>query len=241
MKNIGILVIIFLIVILIGISAYLGYIPGISTILGADKSKDLGIKYTQQDFNSGRKKSGVVYETLPADTPPQNSLVFKGNKQINTTFSNEEMTALINNRRGKYMAITHCQVKFNADGTGEIAGIIERNKIASFLTVMTFPQTAVNYAEKTLRMLPPSIPFYVKGKAAMMNNRFTSFTVDSLEVSRLPIPMNLVHKYQSDVASIFENFITTKVTGFYAKRAGFEKGILYFEGTLPEIEATVTK
>ena len=31
-------------------AGYLGFVPGLSTIMGADKPKDLGITYTQDDF-----------------------------------------------------------------------------------------------------------------------------------------------------------------------------------------------
>ena len=54
-----------LIIILIPVFAlgFMGFVPGLSAILGTDKPRDLGIKYSQEDLKSIRSKSHIEYKT----------------------------------------------------------------------------------------------------------------------------------------------------------------------------------
>ena len=69
---------------------------------------------------------------LPADTPPDQSLIFSGSQPANLTLTQEQATALLNYNPWPYFAVTNCQVLFNADGTGEISGVLEINKLNDY-------------------------------------------------------------------------------------------------------------
>jgi len=55
------LLIIFLLIVfgIIFVLAYLGYIPGLSKLLGAETPRDLGITYTEADKTAARAKSKI--------------------------------------------------------------------------------------------------------------------------------------------------------------------------------------
>jgi hypothetical protein len=78
--------------------AYLGCVSGLSSVFGTDKPRDLGIKYSQADFDSARAKSLIEYIALPAGTPDELSLQRSGSRPVNTFFTSAEASALMNDR-----------------------------------------------------------------------------------------------------------------------------------------------
>jgi hypothetical protein len=51
-------------------------------MLGAERPKDLGIKYTDEDRTSARAKSQIEYTELPSNTPAEQSFVFSGSREV---------------------------------------------------------------------------------------------------------------------------------------------------------------
>ena len=127
------LLIIFIILILVPVICLgmLGFVPGLSSILGTDKPRDLGIKYTQSNLSSIRSRSQVQYLTLPDSNTPSLTRQFSGKRNVTADFTSEEITATINNQPWKYFPYKNVQVKFNADGSGEISGILLVRRLIS--------------------------------------------------------------------------------------------------------------
>jgi len=66
-KKFAVGLIVIIIVIVLGLG-YLGFVPRVSKMLGSDKPRDLGIRYTEADLNSIISKNGVqriVLESAP--------------------------------------------------------------------------------------------------------------------------------------------------------------------------------
>lgn len=217
---------------------YFGFVPGLSQIMGANNPKNLGIKYTRADWQSGRTKSQVKWATLPNDTPPGKSLQYSGQVTVNSGFSNEEMTALMNDRPWRYYPVKNVQIKFNGDGSAELSGLFIKSRAIGFLEVFGVPKEAIDYIDKTLSVLPADIPFYVKGKASLVNNKVADAQLYDLQVGRIPAPVQQVNQYKGEIISLIENYIAG-VSGFYAKDAHFEEGKLKFDGTLAETESVL--
>jgi flagellar basal body-associated protein FliL len=61
-KKFPVLLIIILILVLtpVLVLGYLGFIPIVSDIMGANKPKDLGVRVTEQDFISTSQKLGIM-------------------------------------------------------------------------------------------------------------------------------------------------------------------------------------
>ena len=241
--------------------AYLGYVPVLSSVFGADKARDLGIKYTQADLASARAKSQIVYEALPAGTPDEQSIQRSGSRPINTVFTSAEASALMNDRPFKYWPYKDVQVKFNADGSAEVSGKLVKSKISGYCVAIGLPKELVNVAVK---FLPPDPVFYVKGKAALIENTISIFEPQALEIGRLPVSLgmvlsfdlNLVNEaYAAPAESLSSelskasnkkawiiNYINQRISsikGFYAKEAKFGDNQLFFNGSLSQTEATV--
>jgi len=250
-------IVIFIILAIIFVLAYFGYVPGLSSLLGADKPRDLGITYTEADHTSARAKSQVVYEELPANTPVESSIVRSGSRPITASWTSSEMTSLMNNRPWKYWPIKNVQLKINNDGTAELSGVVVREKLKSYAVAIGVPK---NVADIGISLLPSSAVFYVKAKTSLTGNKVSDFDIQSVSLGKMPIPTGILlssvkiinhtyaetltgelSKYSGKRAAIV-NFINSRlsqITGFFAKRAYFSDGKLNFDGTLSEKEATV--
>lgn len=237
---------------------YLGYIPGLSDVMGANKPRDLGVTYTQADKDAARAKSQIEYTTLPANETGK-SIQYSGVRPVNNSWSSAEMTALMNNRPWKYWPIKNVQLKINSDGTAELSGIVMRDKLQGYGAGIGAP---AEVADTIVKFLPPAPAFYLKGKAALTNNNVSTFDIQSAQLGKVSIPTSTLlsfgkfnlasHALANDIAGELNkysgkkeavvNFINERlsaVSGFFTKSAHFQDGKLFFDGTLPEKELTV--
>ena len=69
--TIGVLVIVVVLVL-----GYLGFVPGVSNIFGSNKPRDLGVTYTAADYASAHARNGTTHTVLPAGSVP--NIIFSG-------------------------------------------------------------------------------------------------------------------------------------------------------------------
>lgn len=254
------LVIIFLLLILVLILGlgFLGFVPGLSTLMGSNKPKNLGITYTAADLVSCRTKSGIQYAVLPQTSIPSQSRQFFGQRTVKAEFSSKEITATLNNRPWQYWPYKDVQIKFNADGTGEISGVLVKSKVPGYAAAIGIPSEAADFA---MKYLPADPVFYVKINAVLTDNKVTTFEPLAFEIGRIPMPLSLflsfggpqlikeayaaglddmtqeLSKVQNKRALII-NYINDRLSldfgKFYAKKAYFGDNKLVFDGTLSE-------
>ena len=172
-----------------------------------------------------------------------------------------EASSLMNNRPWKYFPYSDVQVKFNADGSAEMSGIILKNRIPGYGAFIGLPKEALNFA---MKFLPVNPVFYLKMKASLSNNQVAIFEPQAFEIGRVPLPVSaflslapnmLPEVYAVDVAgmagelakvsnkkALIISYINSRLSqtkGFYAKSAYFSAGKLFFDGSLAEKESTV--
>src|SRR3989338_10927420 len=87
-----------LLLIIIFILGYLGFVPGLSAVFGSNKPKNLGIKYTDDDKITADEKLQVKYGQLSANAT-EKGLVLKGYHPVDKIFASEEITALADTRQ----------------------------------------------------------------------------------------------------------------------------------------------
>jgi hypothetical protein len=237
---------------------FLGLMPGLSTLMGTDKPRDLGITYTQENLKSVRAKSQIEYKTLPDSAIPSQTRQFSGKREVSTEFTSAEITATMNNQPWKLWPYKNVQVEFNADGSAEVSGILLKDKISAYATVIGAPQQAIDFA---MKYLPANPVFYVKMTATLTDNKIGVFEPQTFEIGRIPLPVSMFLAMGgdkliktayaqdpqamllelskiSDKRQLIINFINDRLTGdfgnFYAKKAFFGNDKLSFEGTLNE-------
>lgn len=268
MKLIGRL---FLIVFLFSIAAvifglgYIGYIPAIANLLGTNRPRDLGIRFTEKDRIEAHAKSGVQYGTLPASTSDVLSIQRFGRHNVDTSWTSDQASALMNNRPWKYWPYKDVQVKFNADGSAEISGGLNKTVVPNYAAAIGIPKAAVELA---MKLLPPAPVFYLKMKASLKDNKVDIFEPQAFQLNRIPLPVDKLLSFNkpafqfikpvnaqfsidmlTDLAKVKNKrdliitYINDRLAGyssfFYAKEARIEENKLIYKGTLADQEATV--
>jgi hypothetical protein len=249
----GWIVFIGIVVVVVLVLGWFGFIPGLSTLMGANKPVDLGLKYTEADFNKAHGQSGVNYETVSGNPDAGMSISFAGSHEVNTSWTSAEMTSLLNNRPWKYWPIKNVQLRINPDNTVEMSGVFNEKKLEGYAAGIGTPQAVID----RLSILPAEAAFYLKGSAALSNNQVSKFDITSAKLNRIPIPTSILLSLNNEIANYayaadgvtdelskysgkkqaIVNFINEKlawVSGFYAKSAQFKDGKLEFDGSLSD-------
>ncbi|OGD65168.1 hypothetical protein A2215_02460 [Candidatus Berkelbacteria bacterium RIFOXYA2_FULL_43_10] len=249
-------VIVLIVLLLLG---YLGFIPGLSTLMGSNKPRDLGVTYTDADRQAARDRSQVEFQALPADTPDELSLQRIGSRPVTASFSSSEITALMNDRPYKYWPYKDVQIKFNADGTTEVSGALIKTRVPGYCAAIGIPKEMV---AKIMHYLPSEPIYYVKGKASLVDNKVAIFEPEKFELGRMPLPVGMflskadssmtayaldTNELSSDLSkasgkkAIIINYINdhlASIKGFFAKSAYSSEDKLNFDGNLNETELT---
>lgn len=257
--KIFLVIIVVLIVVVVLFLGYLGYVPVVAKIFGWDKPRDLGISYTQADFQSARAKSQLEYDELPAGTSDEKSLIRTGSRPVTMDLTSAEASSLMNDRPFKYWPYQNVQLKFNSDGSAEISGKLIKSHIPGYAASIGVDKAV---ADKVVQYLPPDPVFYVKARASLTDNKVSLLDPSAVEVGRLNIPVGWILSfaepniaYAQDSGSIqselsqysdkkaaivsYINSHLAGISGFFAKSAFFSDNQLHFDGGLNEKEQTV--
>lgn len=216
---------------------YFGFIPVLSDIMGANRAKDLGVDYSEADFNTALQKTGVKLESLPKDTPKEKSIQMWGKKQVKTSFTQEELTAHANIRKWIYYPVKDVQIKINDDGTAEASAKIRTARLMNYAIAKGTPKYYMDMFD-TFDILPnPSV--YVKGKASVSQDQ-VSIDLKEAEIGRFSLKGDVVEKAGDEIEYFVEGGIK-RTPGLSVKSLDFSGGKLNFDGTLPEVEASVNE
>lgn len=223
------------IVVVVGLlltAGYLGFIPGLSSVMGADNPKDLGITYTEQDYENMLTKSNII-QNEALEISEEIGVAYDGTHDLNTNFSGQDLTALINASKWKYNPFTNVQIRINRDGTAEVSGNVNLSKFWNYVGIFGVNTSAIDQGKKALAMLPNQPAFYAKGVAAGTDNRVSSLNVESLTIGRVTVPNNIIQENQHYLTEMADR-VMSSVPGFYAKKANIENGSVVFEGQVPD-------
>jgi len=258
MKKFLLFLILLIVILPIFALGFMGFIPGLSTILGTDKPRDLGIKYSKEDLTSIRAKSHIEYKSLPNTEISSQSRQFSGKRDVSAEFTSAEITTTMNNQPWKYWPYKDVQMKFNADGSGEVSGVLIKSKVSNYAAVIGAPKEAIDFA---MKYLPADPVFYIKIKASLADNKIAIFEPQNFEIGRMPMPLSMflsmggIKFVQSAFAQnpqemsqelsrvqnkrqLIIDFINARLSSdfgeFYAKKAYFGDNKLFFDGSLTE-------
>lgn len=236
MKNLIGFLITFSLLIILGLG-YLGFIPYLSSYIGP-KPKDLGIRFSQKAYDDGYKKSGVKRDAISQPATVKNSLVLIDSHQVKDNFTSEEVTAASQQRKWINWPFQQVQIRFNQDGTGEASGTIKISKIFNYLATLGVSSSDVEKAVEKFKIPKIDLTFYIKISGSVTDNK-VNCNISRLELGRIPIPMNYITKYTPAVNWFLENNLIRNRPGYELSSLSIKNSQLYFNGKLPDIEATV--
>jgi len=223
-----------IIVVVALVAGYFGFFPGLSNVMGANKPKDLGIKYTDADLQKGRELTGVDLQNLSGS---EKSLEFTGNKSISGEYTSSIITAMISSAKYKYYPLSNTQVKINSDGTVETAGNFDIDKAVKWSADLGGDTSFSREAKGYLNYVSNNPSFYLKGKMSIINNQIT-LNISEAQISRFTAPQSVINKYQGDLANFVEQKIAA-VPGMNVKSADFLTGSLKLDATYPTVEKSL--
>jgi len=236
-KLIGFIILFPLILILV--LGYLGLVPYLSGYIGP-KPKDLGIKISQSAYNNYYKKSGVKQEGILKNNNVNESIKFIGSHTVQESFSSEEISSMADLRKWVYFPFTNTQVRFNSDGSAEASGILKFNTGYQWLLAIGVAPSDIEKGMTIAKIPKIDLPFYVKVDGSVKNNRVTT-DISQLEIGRITIPQNFVKQYTSAVERFVEDKFIRERPGVNIQSMTVQDSKIIFDGTLPDIEATVNQ
>lgn len=234
-RNIFLILISVFIILPILVAGWLGFVPGLSYILGANKPRDLGVRYTEADFQSYQQKSDTSFKDFAnAPVSPTNSnkkTVFADPKTVeNLQLTQEELTAAINSTGWLWMPIKNAQIRLT-DNTVEVSGNLNMkymNEFINFAGGVGYSDADVEKAVSWGNKFLGNAAVYVKANASITND-VVSFSLSEVQVGRFSVPMDIAENVLSTGATNSVNR-TSNLAVTLAKPAA---GGLEFTGTYP--------
>jgi hypothetical protein len=213
---------------------YFGFVPIVSDLMGSNRPKDLGMRFSQENFDSALDKSKVEMKQL--DPVSKEIISYQGSHDVKETFTDDELTAHANNKDWVGYPVSDVQVRINDNNTAEVSGILKLSQIQPFLQAMNISQTDFENALQKYHLPLRDIPFYAKGLGSASDN-VLNIKMTNFELGKINVPQNILNQYQDELTN-FGNSIMKSIPGFAVHEARFEDNSIYFDGSLPDVELT---
>lgn len=210
----GIGKILFLLVVLIFVAgitvvSLAGFVPGLSTIVGARSPKTLGVpKATQADYESALKKIDFVLDSS-AGTGKDTRISYSGQKSVTATFTQAEVAALINFNHADAYPARDARIKIHSDGTLEGSSRIDVPDYKGYSL-----QNAV----------------YVKSSVDVVGPKQIKLNPSSVRIGYVPVPI------RQDILDFVGKEVNNKlqnIPGFSIRSISYTDGGITFDGTIP--------
>jgi hypothetical protein len=221
------------IVLIILILGYYGFIPFLSDLMGISRPKDLGVRYTEADLKSAYEKTGLNMIELQETSVPIQTLSIQGERDIEVEFTQEELTALINDHheRWRYYPVERVQFKINNDGTFETSGLSLPKRSNHYSDATNMPDNFRREIVNRITMFQAKTKFYFKGSFEINNGELDGDLTD-IEAGRIATPEDWFQNNKDFVKSFVNNRI--KEAGITPETVKIQNGNLYVKGKIPE-------
>jgi len=239
-----------LIIVLVAIGGFVFFSTG----------KQVDVDWDETDYVTALDKSDIVVadiEEINLVTLASGEFTTSGTNQIENSFTNAEMSALIDTANANGGPITNFKVSFIGNNEGEMSFKItdafidfiqEQNMIKltnqkmaynSFLMPLA---SASNSASDTVIKIISSVasnkPVYARGTLSRTNANAVSIEITTLKVGQLTLSEDIVNKVESEVLRFVNNLLSS-TNGFTIEELRVDDGALFYKGTLPaEIKGT---
>jgi len=234
MKTIFLILGMILVIIVLGALLALGYfgLTPFAKIFGSDKPRDLGISYTAEDYKTADEKAKVKIIVSEGQVSDKESIVCKGAKEVKSSFSDKELTAVINEHQNnwKYYPVSNVQLRIGDDGFAQISGILRLNRLQGYANATGIPLSNIQVFDK-FKMFA-NIPFYAEGTAGVLNNK-VNLNLNKMELGRITIPSSAFSENREAISSFLSSHLQV-YQGLTIRSLAFDKGQMSFDGTLPE-------
>lgn len=222
---------------------WLGFVPGLSDLLGATKPRNLGVQYTEADYKSYLVKTDITlqdFATAPANPEKPGKFIVFANPKTFTDLSvtQEELTAAINEVDWLWMPVKNAQVRLS-NGVVEVSGNVNTQYASEFIRFIGgvgYSQSDVDTAVSWAQKFAADAPVYIKATASVENDQL-AFQLDEILIGRFNIPMDIA----STVLSTGTTNAIINTKDLVATSAKPVDGAMLFTGSLPTTVFVKTK
>lgn len=190
-----------IVILIIVLLALAGALPG------TNNPRDLGVRYSKADYKRALAKSKLALDNKPEEATPDTHMVYYGKMPIDETFTNAEISALLNYSHSPRWPFSNVQVRFNNDRSAEASGIVTYNSM--------------------------SIPVYVKGKGNIVSSKSIGLSLQDIKVGNFPIPEGMKAQGLSMVTEAANDKIQS-ISGLELGSISLSGGKAHFTGSIPE-------
>jgi hypothetical protein len=217
------------------VGGWFGLVPGLSSVLGATKPRDLGVRYTDADYQSLLAKSNAEFLAFAQapDHPdkPGKKLIFANPTSVDDLqVSQEELTALVNEVGWEWMPLTNTQIKFSP-GRVEVSGNINVEHIVDFIRFIGgvgYSDDDVSRAVDWGRRFVANPAVYIKASGSVSDDQL-ALQLQEVKVGRFTVPIDIAQKVITTGAT---NAIT-RADNLAVVAATATNGGASFTGTYP--------
>lgn len=217
------------------IAGWMGFVPGLSNILGSRTPKDLGVTWTAADLTSYKAKTGtnfLDFVNAPANPDkPGKKTIFSDPKTVtNLVLTQAEITAAINSLGWELAPLTNVQVRLTP-GTMEVSGNVKLDRVVDFVNFIGgvgYSSSDVQKAVNAGKSFVNGAAFYAKARASVTDN-VLGFTLENVQIGRYAPPLDVATKVISTGGS--NGLHNTKYLDVQSATIG--QGTLSFSGTYP--------
>lgn len=213
------------------------------------------VQYTSNDYESVLMKTNVktnAIESINLIAIGQGDYTTVGSQPANVSFSNAEMSALIEEANKVRGPISDFRVAFHDNNQGELSFnltekfvdfLVEENIVTNFdekrmvmspiLGLTSANADLTNFVIDYITSVAANKPVYASGELTKTSNNSINVRIDSLKVGRINMNARVISRVEFEVTAFVNRFITSS-NGFSIEELRVEEGKLYFKGTLPE-------
>lgn len=228
------LTIIIAIVLLIigGIAAYYGLIPGLSKTFV--NRVDLGIENNPQLSIDLREKTGVQFNIPEDQLPTDKEVAYEGVLNIEESLSSEQVTSILNTVNTQHSSIpfSNVQIRINEDGTSEASFNLNIETTINEAKKLGYSDEDIEKGKQYLGVLGESVYIYTKLSFDISNDQLT-VNPYAFRIQNFNIPESIT-KMVAEVGSNAIEDRLSQVPNLSIESLKQEGNKLNFKGTIPK-------
>jgi len=198
------------IIVLVVVVAVVGYGGYVYWRINSGTQRDLGVRYTADDYTRAVTDKAGVGITDPDQLYLGADFQISGSHDVDQTFTEAEISAILNTLNQANGPLKNVQVRLLGKGRGEISAQLDFHKYGLSLDG----------------------PFYATGGASSTGSRSASFRADQVVVGDYTVPGWIRDRVGNEVTA-WVNDELGKVEGLDIQSAEIGNGAAQFRGSLP--------
>lgn len=205
---------------------FLGNVPVVSKLLGANKRVDLGVKIGIDSANQGIKDLKMPTTSKELEAIAKNPQSFK---TIKTSLTQEEVSSLLALGNIPNFPLKLTQVKFNPDGSAESSGVLNTAELVTFLKNNGVSSDVIDKVDDYVKV-KGWVNYYAKGTFKIENNK-TTLNMSSVKIGNIAVPNDLVSNNSAAVGDFVSSALVRN--GFNVRKTAVNGGKLEIDADRP--------